>query len=111
MANAAQFERRLIGQRTREALAAKKAAGVRLGRPAVLPREVVERIVRERRDGASIRAIAAGLTADQVPTARGGLAWSGSGPVGSGRPRRRSRHELMRMFLARSPIHNLVAST
>ncbi len=34
VASTAQYERRLIGQRTREALAARRAAGVRLGRPA-----------------------------------------------------------------------------
>src|SRR5690349_15435702 len=33
----AQFERRLIGQRTREALVAKRAAGARLARPRILP--------------------------------------------------------------------------
>lgn len=32
IASAAQYERRLIGQRTREGLAAKRAQGVRLGR-------------------------------------------------------------------------------
>jgi DNA invertase Pin-like site-specific DNA recombinase len=57
IASAAQYERRLIGQRTREGLAAKRAAGVRLGRPPVLGREVVERIVRERRGGATLRAL------------------------------------------------------
>ena len=35
LATFAQFERRLIGQRTREALAVKRASGVRLGRPRV----------------------------------------------------------------------------
>ena len=33
----AQFERRMIGQRTKDALAVKRAQGVRLGRPTVLP--------------------------------------------------------------------------
>ncbi|HEY7371562.1 MAG TPA: recombinase family protein, partial [Polyangia bacterium] len=33
LATFGQFERRLIGQRTKEALAAKKASGIRLGRP------------------------------------------------------------------------------
>jgi DNA invertase Pin-like site-specific DNA recombinase len=37
LATFGQFERRLIGQRTKEALAAKKASGVRLGRPPTIP--------------------------------------------------------------------------
>jgi len=78
IANSAQYEGRLIGQRTREGLAAKRAAGVRLGRPSVLPREVVDRIVRERGTGATLRAIAEGLTAEGVRTARGGTSWSTS---------------------------------
>jgi DNA invertase Pin-like site-specific DNA recombinase len=36
LATFAQFERRLIAQRTREALAVKRAQGVRLGRPPAL---------------------------------------------------------------------------
>lgn len=67
-----QYERRLIGQRTRDALAAKRAAGVRLGRPQQLPDDVVQRIVREHAAGASLRAICRSLDADGVPTARGG---------------------------------------
>jgi DNA invertase Pin-like site-specific DNA recombinase len=41
----AQYERRLIGQRTRDALAAKREQGVRLGRPQALPADVVQRII------------------------------------------------------------------
>lgn len=70
-----QYERRLIGQRTREALAAKAAAGVRLGRPQVLPDDVVRRILDEQAAGRSLSAIARRLTADEVPTARGGRSW------------------------------------
>ncbi len=77
-ASTAQYERRLIGQRTREALAAKRAAGVHLGRPAALPAAVVERIVAERAGGASLRAIAAGLDRDGVSTAHGGTRWHAS---------------------------------
>ena len=44
LATFAQFERRLISQRTREALAVKRANGVRLGRPPTVPRSVVRRI-------------------------------------------------------------------
>ncbi|WP_432506693.1 recombinase family protein [Kineococcus arenarius] len=75
-AGIAELERELIGQRTRDALAAKKAAGVRLGRPPVLPMEVVRRVVEEREAGRSWQAIADGLSADGVPTARGGATWT-----------------------------------
>lgn len=78
IASAAQYERRLIGQRTREGLAAKRAQGVRLGRPSVLPSEVVNQILREHRAGASLRTIAAWLEAEGVPTARGGTTWHAS---------------------------------
>jgi hypothetical protein len=57
----AQYERRLIGQRTREALAAKREQGIRLGRPQTLPDDVVQRIVAARHDGSSVREIAAQL--------------------------------------------------
>jgi DNA invertase Pin-like site-specific DNA recombinase len=68
----AHFERRRISERTREALAVKRAQGVRLGRPRQLPVKVVRRIVRERKAGRTLAEIADQLTADTVPTARGG---------------------------------------
>jgi DNA invertase Pin-like site-specific DNA recombinase len=75
MASVAQWERRAIGERTRAALAAKRNEGVRLGRPPVLPVDVVRRVVAERKAGRSLRVIAAGLSADGVSTARGGPVW------------------------------------
>jgi DNA invertase Pin-like site-specific DNA recombinase len=78
VATFAQLERRLIGQRTREALAAKREAGVRLGRPRDLPLDVIARISRERDSGSSLRAIAAGLNDDGVATAHGGARWHAS---------------------------------
>lgn len=74
----AQYERRLIGERTRVALAAKRAEGVRLGRPQSLSDAVVCRVVDARDAGRSFRAIAAELEADGVPTARGGIRWHAS---------------------------------
>jgi len=78
LATFAQFERRLIGQRTKEALAAKRAAGVRLGRPRRLADELVGRIVDERESGRSLRVIAQRLDDDSVPTAHGGARWHAS---------------------------------
>src|SRR5664280_1839930 len=75
MASAAQWERRIIGQRTREGLAVKQAQGVRLGGPQVVRQEVVSRIAASRADGATLTAIADELTAEGVPTAKGGLRW------------------------------------
>lgn len=75
LAGVAEMERELIQARTREGLAAKRAQGVRLGRPATLPAEVVARIVQEREAGRGWSAIARDLTAEEVPTARGGVKW------------------------------------
>lgn len=97
-----EHERLVIAARTRAALQAKKRRGERAGRvpfgyqladaatsatrsragnvvaleavPAQLA--VVERIRRERAAGRSMRAIAAGLTADGVPTATGAAQWA-----------------------------------
>lgn len=72
-----QLERRLVGQRTREALAIKRAAGVRLGRPPAVPAYVRERIKRERvEDGRSWSEIARRLTAEGIATGHGAAKWS-----------------------------------
>ena len=68
VATFAQFERRLISQRTKEALAVKRASGIRLGRP-------LRMIQRQRAHGDSLRAIAADLNTSGVPTAQGGRQW------------------------------------
>lgn len=71
----AQFERRLIGQRTREALAVKKAAGVRLGRPASISPELARRIRSMRTRGKTLQQICDQLNDGGVPTPRGGAVW------------------------------------
>jgi DNA invertase Pin-like site-specific DNA recombinase len=78
MVSVAEWERDIIGQRTREGLAERRAAGVRLGGPQMVPAPIVARIVRGRRAGCTVRGIAAGLTAEGVPTARGGTVWASS---------------------------------
>ncbi|MEW2474695.1 recombinase family protein [Micromonospora gifhornensis] len=67
MASAAQWERRIIGQRIREGLAAKKTASIRLGRPITLPADVRHRIRSEANSGSSLFCIARGLNADEAP--------------------------------------------
>jgi hypothetical protein len=71
----AQFERRLIGQRTREALAVKRSQGIRLGRPRTVPQETVVRIRRRRANGEPLASIAAALNREGRPTAHGGRRW------------------------------------
>jgi DNA invertase Pin-like site-specific DNA recombinase len=75
LATFAQFERRLISQRTKEALAVKREQGVRLGRPTQLPKRVSSRITAARRRGDTLAAIAETLNAEGVPTAQGGQRW------------------------------------
>jgi DNA invertase Pin-like site-specific DNA recombinase len=75
MASFSQMERELIGERTRDALAEKRAAGVRLGRPPVLSADVRATIRAERQSGATLAAIADRLNAEAVPTAHGGAKW------------------------------------
>ncbi len=70
-----QYERRLIADRTKGALRAKKAAGARLGRPRLLPDATLYRIGAMHDAGASVRAIASILTDEAVPTATGGAIW------------------------------------
>jgi DNA invertase Pin-like site-specific DNA recombinase len=78
LATFAQFERRLIGQRTRDALAIKRASGTVLGRRRTMPDAVLARIRIERAEGRTLRAIADDLTADAIPTAQGGMRWYAS---------------------------------
>lgn len=68
----AEWERRVISERTAAALATKKAAGVRLGRPVVLPDETRQLVASLRHHGMSLREIAATLTDEGIPTATGG---------------------------------------
>lgn len=78
MATFAQLERKLIGQRTSDALQAKRRAGAALGRPDRASPETVARIVALREAGESLRKLAARLNADQVPTSQGGAMWYAS---------------------------------
>jgi len=75
MASFAQLERRLIARRTREALAARRARGMRLGRLRTVPDPLVRRIVRERAEGSSYTAIANRLNEEGVPPTRDGTRW------------------------------------
>ena len=78
MAGIAELERELISQRTKDALAAARERGVRLGAPPLVSTDVADRIVRERRRGVSYGRIAEGLNRDGVPTTRGGQRWYAS---------------------------------
>ena len=81
----AQWERELIGERTRKAIAAKRAAGTlkaTIGRagwttrpPMLIPDDVRRRIMRLHKRGVSRNAIARQLNEEGVPTAAGGKRW------------------------------------
>jgi DNA invertase Pin-like site-specific DNA recombinase len=74
-ASIAEWERKIIGARTREALAAKKAAGTRLGRPRLLAPAVAASIRSQRSSGHTLQAIADHLNSEGTTTPTGRL-WS-----------------------------------
>ncbi len=71
----AELERRLIGERTKAALAVRKAQGVRLGRPPTLSAVLRKRILSMRQSGMTLQAISLVLNKEQVPTSQGGTKW------------------------------------
>jgi DNA invertase Pin-like site-specific DNA recombinase len=75
LATFAQFERRLIGQRTKDALQVKRAEGVVLGRPVSVAPGTVDRILELRGQGLSFAAIAKVLNTAGVPASRDGRQW------------------------------------
>jgi DNA invertase Pin-like site-specific DNA recombinase len=75
LASFAEFERDLIGKRTREALAVRRAQGVRLGRQRDLPDSLVDQMVAARDEGWTYQRIADQLNTEGIRTARGGSRW------------------------------------
>jgi DNA invertase Pin-like site-specific DNA recombinase len=71
----AQWEREMIGERTKAALAVRRSEGVVLGHPSPIPADVQARIVQAHSAGRSFSAIARGLDADSVPTPSGAGRW------------------------------------
>lgn len=78
MMSVAQWERRVISQRTKDGLAAKKSMGVQLGRPSKLDPRTARRIRKHRDAGLSLRQIAERLNDDAIPTGQGGARWYAS---------------------------------
>lgn len=78
MASFALYERRLIGQRTRDALAAARAGGTRLGGPRLVSDVLRARIVALKDEGATLQSIADTFNGEQVPTVKGGAKWYAS---------------------------------
>jgi DNA invertase Pin-like site-specific DNA recombinase len=79
-ASFAQFERRLIGQRTKEGMAVVRMRGPKpgkksIGRPRLIQKRLERRIRALRHQGLSYHAVAAELNANAVPTPLGRGAW------------------------------------
>lgn len=71
----AEWERETIGARTRDALAAVKARGTRLGRPPNIDATTVQMIEVLRTAGLSLKKIAGTLNDRGIPTSQGGVQW------------------------------------
>jgi DNA invertase Pin-like site-specific DNA recombinase len=74
-ASVAEWERKIISLRTAEALAQRKLAGMRLGRPRLLDPQIAARIRDRRAAGVTLQTIANELNAEGTMTATGKL-WS-----------------------------------
>ena len=66
-----ELERKMIGQRTKDALAANKAQGIELGRPNEQDDENRQRVAELKAEGLSLRAIAERMNDEGRRTARG----------------------------------------
>jgi DNA invertase Pin-like site-specific DNA recombinase len=75
LVNVAQWERRIISVRIREALAVKKAQGSQLGRTKRVDGALMSRIVTMNALGLGFSAIARELNNEGVPTSQGGKRW------------------------------------
>lgn len=71
----AEWEREIIAERTREALAEAKEQGVVLGRPVLVTSTTVELVRHLRETGLTLRGVAAHLNEAAVPTVHGGNRW------------------------------------
>ena len=71
----AEFERALISERTKDALAAKAQEGVALGRPPAITPELTDEICEMYSRGIGARRIAALLEKRGIPTIGGGPSW------------------------------------
>ncbi len=78
LATFAQFERRLISQRTKDTLAARKRRGEPIGRPRLATAGVVRRIVLDRNAGLSFGRIARALEAEGILSPAGRPTWQAS---------------------------------
>ena len=75
LAAVAEFERRLIGQRTKDALAVKKSQGVVLGRRSGIDQLTQDFIARVYNEEGSYARAAKRLNEEGVPTSQGGTQW------------------------------------
>jgi DNA invertase Pin-like site-specific DNA recombinase len=75
VASVAQYERRIIGARTREAMAAQTRQGAHFGRARGVPESVRRSIVELRASGQSHERIAKRLNEQGVATSYGGVKW------------------------------------
>lgn len=78
----AQFERRLISERTRAALQVARSRGTTIGRPPTVSPAVRASVGQWRAAGASLAAIAAELNRTNTPTGQGGAMWYASTVAG-----------------------------